>query len=558
MDDSSAAPDRTRWSADPLELPGWASGGWSEVRIERWTWFFVGFGIALRVLRYAMNEPLWGDEAFLAASFLDRGYLDLVTRPLEYHQVAPPLFLWAVRAAVGLFGFSESALRLFPMLCGVASVVVFERVTARILSGVPRVLAVATFAVAFTPLRHSGEVKPYASDLLAALLLLGPAFAWLRDPNQRRYLWVLALLAPVMLALSHPAVLVAGAIGLGLALPVARWGDRRALLAFASFLTATGMTFLALYFTVTRFQIANAGAMTRRYWDGGFPPRDGIAAVLGWLVNVHTSHMFAYPAGGANGSSTATSILVAVGALVLWRRQRRAALALLVLPFGMGLIAAGLDKYPYGGSARTMQYVAPSVCVLAALGGVRLLGLLKRPMRGAVIALLGLTAIGVGESVWQVAAPYKTIQDLRARQFARWFWPAMEAHGVAACVKEDLGVVLDPLDWQRQRTAVYLCNQRIYSPRHARQARLRWDEVGPARPLRCVFYNVGCDNEKLGVWKQDMSSRFDLKRILEYAPVPKAANLGPAAFEDRYLVYEFIPRAAGGGLAADPNTRVPR
>ena len=40
-----------------------------------------------------MQFPIWGDEAYLSLSFLDRGFLEM-THKLEYNQVAPVGFLW--------------------------------------------------------------------------------------------------------------------------------------------------------------------------------------------------------------------------------------------------------------------------------------------------------------------------------------------------------------------------------------------------------------------------------------------------------------------------------
>ena len=62
------------------------------------TWFFVGLGIAVRLVRYFVNYPIWHDEAFLAVNFWDRDYVDLL-RPLDYGQVAPWLFLAIERTA---------------------------------------------------------------------------------------------------------------------------------------------------------------------------------------------------------------------------------------------------------------------------------------------------------------------------------------------------------------------------------------------------------------------------------------------------------------------------
>ena len=179
--------------------------------IARATWAFVGLGLLVRLVRYLVVYPIWHDEAFVAVNFLNRGYLDLL-RPLDYYQVCPVLFLWIELTAVRVFGFSESALRLFPAICGLASVLLFRNLAARLLRGTPLLLAVAVFATAFYPIRHSAEVKPYASDLVAALILLALAVEWLRRPEQSRWWWALSLVMPPLLALSYPSVFVAAGL----------------------------------------------------------------------------------------------------------------------------------------------------------------------------------------------------------------------------------------------------------------------------------------------------------------------------------------------------------
>src|SRR5690606_2063245 len=153
-------------------------------------------------------------------------------QPLDNGQICPLLFLWIERAVVMLLGFSEHSLRLFPLACGMAGVVVFERLARMTLRGVPLLPAVGIFAVSVHPIRHAAGAKPYASDLLVSLLLTMAAAAWLRERDRSRWLWVLVALLPAGLGLSNPAVFVAGGLVIGLAWPVwrsGRWADRLAL-----------------------------------------------------------------------------------------------------------------------------------------------------------------------------------------------------------------------------------------------------------------------------------------------------------------------------------------
>ena len=82
----------------------------------------------------------------------------------------------------------------------------------------------AFLAVAAAPIRHGNEVKSYATDLLAAVVLLLIAVEWLRGRRSSRGLWLLALATPIALAASLPAVFVAAGIGLVLLVPAWRTG----------------------------------------------------------------------------------------------------------------------------------------------------------------------------------------------------------------------------------------------------------------------------------------------------------------------------------------------
>ena len=160
-----------------------------------------------------MNYPIWHDEAFLAVNFWDRSYLDLL-RPLDYGQVAPWLFLAIERTAVTWLGYSEPRSACFRQSVA-SSVFRCSATWPASLRGTPQLLAVAVLAVSFYPIRHGAEIKPYASDLLASLILLALAVEWMRSPESSRWWWALTALVPILVALSYPAVFVAGGVSLG-------------------------------------------------------------------------------------------------------------------------------------------------------------------------------------------------------------------------------------------------------------------------------------------------------------------------------------------------------
>lgn len=515
---------------------------------DRWRlvlWGFIGLGLLLRLTRYLLDTPLWGDECFLAASFIHRDFAGLL-EPLEYNMVAPPLFLWAELAAVRLLGYSELSLRLVPTVASLASVLLFWGLARRWLAGYALVFAVAIFAVAYYPIRHGNEVKPYATDLFAALVLLNLASQWLREPQRARWLYVLGLATGLAVLGSFTAVFVAGGLALALAYPVFRTHDKRIWLAFVVFGLCLAGSFAALYSVTVHTQAASYDAAgLKSLWNRDFPPLSTPLALVPWLLERHTSHLLAYPVGGANYASSLTTLLVLIASIVVWRRGSKILLAFCWLPLAACLAAAALERYPYGGSARTMQFIAPAVCLLAGLGLAQLVAWMRRPVErkwGLVAGVACLLAIGGGTFVRDVAAPYKMIYDQRSREFARWFWREQARNAELVCVKRDLDMVFDPVHWTYDRTAVYQCSQQIYSARHRQGAEPDWNAVSREHPLRCVFYNEHPqDQPEFQTWLANMLARYELREQREYLVNPDVV-VRNAPYEDRYVVYEFVPQ----------------
>ncbi len=533
--------------AEPAE-PAW---------VVRATWFFVGLGIAVRLVRYFVNYPIWHDEAFLAVNFWDRDYLDLL-RPLDYGQVAPWLFLAIERTAVKWLGYSEPALRLFPTICSVLCLPLLRHVAGRLLGGTPQLLAVAVLAVSFYPIRHGAEIKPYASDLLAALILLALAVEWMRSPQSSRWWWALTASVPILVAISYPAVFVAGGVSLALAPSALRSNQRPVRFGCIVYNLVLVASFLAVYFACTVFQ---AEAMRTDYrngcWADAFPPLDRPWAVPLWLLDVHAGSMLSYPVGDRHGASVLTLLCVLAGCLDLYRRDQKLTLAVLIAPFGLGLIAAFLGRYPYGGAPRVMQYLAPSICLLMGLGLTAILARIRRVevQRRALLGIVaGLTVGGGGMVIRDLVKPYRVATDLRTREFARWFWSDPARSGELACLKSDMGLSFSPRLWRSGMSAVYLFHQRMFSDRHRlrRAADLDPARYSEDRPLRLVaFDQLPAGIPAFDQWLVALGHSFQLRRTETYV-IFQPAKPEESWLRDAYVVLELIPREPVGFMARRP------
>ncbi len=119
-------------------------------------------------------------------------------------------------------------------------------------------------------------------------------------------------------------------------------------------------------------------------------------------------------------TGTATALLVAIGALALWRKApRRPLLWLLLGPLPVALTAAALRRYPYGVSTRLMLYLAPAVCLLAAEGVVAVLRSRHIARLGATRVALALAVVPIACTFCDVCTPYRRRDDLAYREFVR-------------------------------------------------------------------------------------------------------------------------------------------
>ena len=200
------------------------------------------------------------------------------------------------------------------------------------------------------------------------------------------------------------------------------------------------------------------------------------------------------PSAVRTGAARSHCWSVESGVGVFVARRQVALLAVCLCPLVLNFVAAAMHRYPYGGHIRLAMYFAPACCLLAGLGTSAALAWLhsRRGVgaRVAVAILILLTLVPVGSAVRDLWCPYRAYHDVLARDFARWFWPTGESAAEVACLKTDLAANFQPENYRMRYSAIYLCNQRIYSPasRRAQGGRLGADLARPAPVVRAVSF----------------------------------------------------------------------
>lgn len=385
----------------------------------------VAVSVLWRVVRYVVAMPIWGDEAFLACNFVMRGFAGMI-KPLVYGQIAPLGFMWANLAATKMFGLSEWGLRLVPMLAGTAGLLVFVKFARQVLWREAALLAVGIFAASYYIVRHSVEIKPYSFDLMFSIALTLSAWGVLSQPD-RWWRWaVLTLVAMVATWCSYPSVFVSGGIGLVLtyALLSGQLGRKSApgWFIYGVLLSSTATAMYLLYAKPHAAAVAHSALFEDpASWSRTFPQISKPWTLPVWFFRAHLGTMFSYPQGGAAPQSAATFVLFCVGIVRLWRTKRSLVL-LLLSPFLLNFVAAAMHEYPYGGSQRVVQHLAPAICLLAGTG---LAVVLERffkgeKLRSAVTVASGiLIAICIGGIVRDVVHPERSLRVRRRNDAVR-------------------------------------------------------------------------------------------------------------------------------------------
>jgi hypothetical protein len=298
-------------------------------------------GIALRVVEFARNRPLWLDEAMLSLNIATRSFVDLA-RPLDYDQSAPVAYLWIERLAVNLGGVNEIALRALPFLAGLALVPLVWLVARRLAGATTATLAAVLAALSLSLITFSAEAKQYGVDPLATVLIVWLASRVARAPGDRRRWTQLVAGGVAGLLLSQPAIFTLGGVACAMAVDpaVGRNATARRYALVAA--TLWGLTFAVLYLAL--YSATAHNAYMRGFWEGTFldprAPDFALRARMFAIAALSSPTL----AGQTAGCEWAMAIAWVAGVWALWRRRRGAAV-MVAAPLVLATLACAVGRY---------------------------------------------------------------------------------------------------------------------------------------------------------------------------------------------------------------------
>ncbi|OGC43715.1 hypothetical protein A2Y85_00195 [candidate division WOR-3 bacterium RBG_13_43_14] len=364
-------------------------------------------GIILRVVQFLYRRSLTEGEAPLAMNIIERSFNGL-TKTLDYNQAAPIGFLMVEKLFTLMLGTGEIALRLFPLIAGIAALYLFYRLVKQTTDDTAVVFAMILFAVCDHIIYFTSEVKPYSTDVALTLIitLLGYSIIKSKSSVNLKYLLIFSFIAAISFWFSFPAVF----IWLGIMSIIFYQLIKKQITWYTLIISAVipAMSIFLYYLISLRF-IANQGSLVN-VWQSAFmplPPRS--FADIKWFLFVPL-RMFKFPAGFSVYELTLALMCFLTG-FIAYIKEKKSILAVLLLPILITMLASGFKIYPFEG--RLLLFLTPALLMIISQGLSHIYKSLRSKSMIAAYALLMIFFLyPVGSAAYRLIKP-RAPEELR-------------------------------------------------------------------------------------------------------------------------------------------------
>lgn len=341
-------------------LPDQAYDAW-----EHWLVYGVmGLALTASLIQFLYNRSLWFDEALLALNIMEKSSGELL-KPLDLNQVAPILYLQITKLFSLLTPNAEYGLRLFPLICYWASLILFYKMLRLLFrENILIVVALCLFAFNHTIMYYSSEVKQYMVDVLVSVTFLYLVINY--DKNRHLSHWFLGVAGVFAIFLSSIAPIILLSSGMFLFWRAWSGAHRKQMIN----LFVTGIVWLIVF--VGYFYLFIHDHPTREYmlhyWsrEGAFLPQN--------IFSPETYHFFrekmmsqGHFAYAGFWGVLVGFLMVGVAGFVFFLRKGKPWMVLFIIaPAIIHLTLSALQLYPFG--RRLTLYLMPQMVVFGVFG----------------------------------------------------------------------------------------------------------------------------------------------------------------------------------------------
>lgn len=355
----------------------------------------ISIGIILRIVVYLDNRSLYIDEADLINNIIRRSFLEL-TKPLDNEQHAPIGFLFVEKLAFLTFGDSEYIFRLYPLIMGITSVILFYNVARHLLKYRDTIIALVLFSLSEGLIYYTSEAKQYMGDVNITLLLLY-VFVISKRFNQVST----AVVGTVVPWVSHASIFILFSIC------ITKWKQ------FSKVIPLWIGSIILEYVIILRHSISRPA--DGNFWLTSYAPLPPLTNKdVVWVEYVIKRYLsFIWPSPSIIVLYTQL-VLISIG-LAYYFKQNRTLTINLMLPFALVYVASGLHTYPM--VERLLLFLAPIIFIFASHGTGVLIDRLRQDNRfvyySVTLILLAVAFYGPVKTAKATILNPPVIEDLK-------------------------------------------------------------------------------------------------------------------------------------------------
>ena len=350
-------------------------------------WIIICIGIALRLIRYLHNPSLWFDESVYAVDFFTRSFPEFINPSLDYDHGFPYGFPILTKIAIQTFGYSEYAYRLFPLLFGIASILLFYRISRHYISPKAVPFALALFAISDPLIMFSSELKPYSCDVAVALLLYAVTIHVQSKKLDLPDIVLYAFTGAFVIWLSNPSVFILAGLGTCLVVSALNNKDWSRIRRLSIVFLGWALSFGVYYMMFIQKSYANISMGPEELLKLEFaympvPPRS--LADIKWFIDCFFE-TFNFPVGLSVTGVAAFTFLIGCMSLYSEKKEK---FYMLLSPVLLTLLASAMHKYPFKG--RLILFLVPLMLLFIAEGARKI-----RDSTTNSTAMIGTVLIGI-------------------------------------------------------------------------------------------------------------------------------------------------------------------
>ncbi len=356
------------------------------------TVFILSLGCLLRLIQFAYNRSLWGDEAALALKIISSPLLELII--YSQGQVAPPLFMLLLKVWTNIFGTSDLVFRCIPLFCGIGSLFLFNVITPYFLNKKGCLYALLLFSLLDNLIYYSSELKQYSTELFSTLIIIW-VYLRFKHLHPKKRFSLLAITGSILLFSSHSVLFFIATIGVILLFESFKHKQHTRAIFFT--ITTWFVTFVSIYYLTTKHIHQSEGL--KIWWKSAFMPLIPLSLsdllwypinllrfccyFLGLRLTLISNYIdqllslpfdqqidliiqYGYIFGYIFILGTYIGFLYLCGIRYFYQHNKHNAF-LLLGPIVLTLIASGLEKYPFQG--RLLLFYFPYM-VIVVIGGL--------------------------------------------------------------------------------------------------------------------------------------------------------------------------------------------